>query len=50
MKEQGGRQARDERMLRLVEENMPRLKVEELMALANVQVLLELHDYLSSHT
>ena len=50
MKEQGCRQVRDERVLRLVEENMPRLKVAELVALANVQALLQLHEHLSSHT
>jgi hypothetical protein len=48
MKTQGWRQARDERGLRLVEENLFRLKVEELMARVNVQALLELHAHLSS--
>jgi hypothetical protein len=48
LKKQGCRQARDEGVMRLVEENMPRLKVEDLVALANAQALLELHERLSS--
>jgi hypothetical protein len=35
-------------VLRFVAEDMPRLKVEELMVLANVQALLELHTHLCS--